>query len=53
MNIAEAHRMKALETRVDSLERSNADLLRRVDEMSAVLRTLTERKTLKLKKDAA
>jgi hypothetical protein len=53
VNIAEGQRLKALESDVDALKRSNADLVRRVDEMSAVLRTLTESKTLKLKKDAA
>lgn len=51
MNIAEASRMRELTARVDSLERSNADLVRRVDEMSAQLRSMTD-KTLRLKKQA-
>lgn len=52
MNIAEGQRLKAVEAEIDALKRSNADLVRRVDEMSAQLRYLTDERTLKLKKSA-
>jgi hypothetical protein len=46
MNIAEAHRLKALEAEVASLKRQLADVVRRLDEPKAE----KEDTTLRLKK---
>lgn len=48
MNIAEAHRVKALEAEVDSLKRQVADLTRRFDDFSKAERVKDD--TLRLKK---
>jgi hypothetical protein len=53
MNIAEAHRLKVLETEVASFKRQVADLTRRLDDLSAAERARTDREndtTLRLKK---
>jgi hypothetical protein len=49
MNIAEAHRLKALEAAVDTLKRQVADLTRRLDDFSTAERA-KEDGTLRLKK---
>lgn len=49
MNIAEAHRLKALESEVTSLKRQVADLTRRLDDFSKAERA-KEDNTLRLKK---
>lgn len=49
MNIAEAHRLKALEAEVASLTRQVADLTRRLDDFSKAERA-KEDSTLRLKK---
>jgi hypothetical protein len=49
MNIAEGHRLKALESEVADLKRQVADLTRRVDDFSKAERAKDEN-TLRLKK---
>lgn len=48
MNIAEAHRIKALAAEVETLKRQVADLTRRLDDFSKAERAKDE--TLRLKK---
>lgn len=50
MTLKDAEVIRNLIARVESLERSNADLTRRMDDISKAERA---RDTLKLKKDAA
>lgn len=49
MNIAEAHRLKALESEVADLKRQVADLTRRLDDFSKAERAKDD-STLRLKK---
>lgn len=53
MNLAEAAAFRELRARVDSQDKQIADLLRRVDDLSAAERARTEREsdtTLRLRK---